>query len=158
MIEFNGYISGSAEKYFFKKSRILGLKILLCSWILLFPGLICFSLNTELWIVMGIYCSMLLIILLLIYIPKSKKEKRALIPKRIFIEDEYIVAITDKYEDIKQISDVKKVIDYGEFYDLVFPFGKISERFICQKNLLINGSIEDFEAVFRCPIERIVHK
>jgi len=43
---------------------------------------------------------------------------------------------------------VKKVYDYGEFYFISFYFGKISCYFICQKSLLTQGTIEDFEKLF----------
>lgn len=52
------------------------------------------------------------------------------------------------------IKDVKNVYDHGEFYDLVFPFGKISGKFICQKNLLTEGTLAEFEALFDGKIVR----
>ena len=86
---------------------------------------------------------------LLFFIPKRKKEKLAMLPKRIYIKDEHIVCVADRYTDSKFISDVKKVIDHGEFYELCFPFGKISEKFICQKSLLTKGSLREFEEIFK---------
>ena len=46
------------------------------------------------------------------------------------------------------ISDVKKVVDHGEFYELSFVFGKVSDKFICQKSLLTKGTLEEFKAMF----------
>ena len=34
------------------------------------------------------------------------------------------------------------------WYEIVFPFGKISSNFICQKNLIFKGSLEEFEDLF----------
>ena len=31
---------------------------------------------------------------------------------------------------------------------MVFPFGKVSEKFICQKSLLSEGTLEDFEKLY----------
>ena len=46
------------------------------------------------------------------------------------------------------ISDAKQLRDFGEFYEIVFPFGKVSDKFICQKNLLTQGTLEEFEKLF----------
>ena len=94
------------------------------------------------WIPLGVNGALFLIIPLLVRIPKGKREKISITPKKICIEDGYITCIADKYEECRSISDVKCVVDHGDFYELTFPFGKISEKFVCQKNLLTKGSIE----------------
>ena len=78
-----------------------------------------------------------------------------MIPKKIVTDNDYIISIADKYSDSRNINDVKLVRDFGEFYEIIFPFGKISEKFICQKNLLVKGTIEEFEALFGDKIVRI---
>ena len=65
-----------------------------------------------------------------------------------------IVCVADKYVESKLLSDVKQVRDFGAFYDVVFPFGKYSEKFVCQKDLLTIGTIEDFEKLFEGRIVR----
>ena len=35
--------------------------------------------------------------------------------------------------------------DHGAFYEFVVPFGKVSDKFICQKSLLTKGTLGDFE-------------
>ena len=57
--------------------------------------------------------------------------------------------------EYRNIEDVKCVRDFGEFYELVFPFGKISEKFICQKDLLSKGTLAEFEALFGDKILRV---
>lgn len=54
----------------------------------------------------------------------------------------------------KPICNVKKVIDTGELYYLIFKFGDITNSWICQKDLLIQGSIEEFEKLFEDKIVR----
>ena len=56
--------------------------------------------------------------------------------------------MTDKSEEFRLIADAAKVIDYGDFYYISFPFGKISNNFVCQKDLLTQGTLEEFEALF----------
>ena len=72
----------------------------------------------------------------------------SLMPHRIVIENDIITCIAEKYVESKSLADVKKVQDFGDFYEFVFPFGKISEKFICQKNLISKGTLEDFENLF----------
>ena len=76
-------------------------------------------------------------------------------PHRIYLENDTITCIAEKYVETKFWEDVKVVNDYGEFYELIFPFGNASDKFICQKSLLSNGKIEDFENLFG---EKIVKK
>ena len=156
MIEFKGYLNGSAEKYFHKKTRQVGRNILLAGMLILLPAIMSIGIRTKSWGLILAYCSLFLIIPLLLLLPKSKKEKIAITPKRIFTEDGYIVCIADRYTESKLISEAKLLRDFGEFYEIVFPFGKVSDKFICQKELISKGTTEDFEMLFEGKIERQV--
>lgn len=158
MIEFKGYISGTAENHFHKKGRIMGRNIMLVAVILILPMVFAIEIQALRWVFLMTCLTFAALIPLIVRIPNSKKSQKALLPKQIFIEDEYIVCVADKYEEYKRIDDVIEVRDFGEFYELVFPFGKVSEKFICQKNLLVQGSLEEFEALFDGKIIRIINK
>ena len=54
----------------------------------------------------------------------------------------------------RSIDDVKKVIDMGEFYDIIFYFPNQWANCICQKDLLVEGTIEEFEKLFEGLIVR----
>ena len=54
----------------------------------------------------------------------------------------------------KSVSRVKRVIDCGEWYYIIFKFGDIGNSWVCQKDLLIQGTIEDFEKLFEGKIIR----
>lgn len=146
MIEFNGYLTGSAEKRFFIKSKIIGLKILIPSLLLMLPIVICIAniFHFPLIACIAIIATFPLTLL----IPQPRKERISLTPKQICINDTHIVCVADKYEEIRRIDDVKCVTDRGEYYEIDFPFGKISEKFICQKDLLSKGTLREFEAIF----------
>ena len=148
MVNFDGYLTGSAEQHFHKRSRILGQGILLLSIILITPGILRFAIRSNDWTVVTLFVGVSICVMLLPLIPKSKKERKAITPKRIVVEDEYIVCVAEKYTEIRMINDVRIVRDFGEYYELCFPFGKFSDKFICQKSLLTNGSIQEFEAIF----------
>ena len=78
-----------------------------------------------------------------------------LLPKRIYSDGESITCVGANYIESKLIGDETLVRDFGEFYELVYPFGKISDKFICQKDLLTQGTIEDFEALFKNKIVKV---
>ncbi len=155
MIEFNGYISEKAKKYFIKKGIILGQNLALSSVALILPIIFTLALEMKNWLLLCLYCSLFIIIPVLVRIPKSKKEQLSITPKRIFVEGEFIICVADKYTESRLIRDAKQVRDFGEFYEIVFPFGKISDKFICQKNLLTKGTLEQFESLFNGKLQRI---
>ena len=148
MIEFSGYINGVAEQYFHNKGRKLGNSILLIPLLLFLPGVVVTAIRMQFWQMIVGYCLIITIIPLLTLIPKSKKERLSITPKKIFTEDDCIICIADKYTESRIISDAKQLRDFGEFYEIVFRFGKISDKFICQKNLLSKGTLEEFEKLF----------
>lgn len=154
MIEFKGHVTGSSEKFFFKRVRKLGIYIMLiaCSVILL-PIILYTLLAGYTRITIGGLAAFALI-MAASFIPKSKKEKLSLTPKRIYTDGESIIAVGENYVESKYIGEEKKVIDHGEFYELVYPFGKISDKFICQKSLLTQGTLEKFESLFKGKIVR----
>ena len=156
MIEFTGYITGKAEKRFVQKSRRIGL--IFSSFAILFALPIAFLVGKFVLHDDAFIYAMLAglsILPLICVIPKGKKEHLSMLPKRIYTRDNHIVCVADKYTDSKLISDVTKVLDHGEFYELCFPFGKISEKFICQKSLLSKGSLVAFERLFKGKIVKL---
>ena len=155
MIEFKGYLTGPAEKGFVRKTRKFGL--IGCAMVMPFAMPIAIFMSYSLLHDPAFVYAMLgglLFMVVILFIPKGKKEHFALLPKRVYINDNHIVCVADRYTDSKLVSDVKKVIDHGEYYELCFPFGKASEKFFCQKNLLTRGSLREFETLFKGKIQR----
>ena len=154
MIEFNGYINGKTEKYFFKKNKRLLTTLFLISYALLVFPIAIFALKARNWYVL-VWCGVMLIaIVLMQYIPMSKKKKIKLTPHRIYTDTETITCVSEKVVDTKFIGDEKAVLDYGEFYEIIYPIGNASNGFICQKDLLTQGTLEEFESLFEGKIER----
>ena len=148
MIEFSGYITGVAQKRFLQRARALTERILISGVLTILPISLLIGAKTGDYLLMRLNFIMIGVVFLLVRIPKSKKEVKAITPKRIYTDGETIVCVADRYTEVKKVSDVKYVKDHGAFYELVFPFGKISEKFICQKDLLIKGTLEEFEGLF----------
>lgn len=149
MIVFDGYIYGEAEKHFFKKLRHYGLVAFYIGMLIFLPFFIIFTIAINSWMFLLLYCFTLTFIPLFFLIPiNCPKDKMSLLPKKVILRDDEIICVTKTRTEIKTLCDVKAVYDYGEFYEIAFPFGKISEKFICQKSLLSQGSLDDFEEIF----------
>ncbi len=154
MIEFDGYITGEAERYYWNNSRKIARNALLAAAFVFFPLVLIVSSMTGYWLLTIGYCVLALAIPAILLIPQSKKSKLPLTPKKIFTDNEYIVCQGDNFEEYRLIEDVDKVIDYANFYYICFPFGNKSDKFVCQKSLIAKGTIEEFEALFEGKIER----
>ncbi len=148
MIEFEGYINGAAEKCWQRTNKIMGIKLCVFSWLPIGPAIVIWGINLQNWLMVILTSATFFIFPLFALIPQSKKTIVSLLPKNIVIDDEFIICKTNQGGETRLISDVKSVIDHGEFYQFVFPFGKISTNFICQKELLVKGSLKEFEAIF----------
>lgn len=52
--------------------------------------------------------------------------------------------------------EVKKLVDYGKYYYILY--GGVNRAIICQKDLLVEGTIEEFENIFAGKIVRKLKK
>lgn len=69
--------------------------------------------------------------------------------RNVVVEDGEIKYSSSKNSDKKSVESVQKVVDYGEFYRIVFSESFASaDDCICQKSLLCSGTTEDFETLF----------
>ena len=84
----------------------------------------------------------------------SIKEVELAGPREVTIKDGMMYVVGKKCEAIRLVKNVKKVIDFGEWYHIFFLFGFKSPYFVCQKDLLVQGTIEEFERLFDDIIER----
>ena len=66
----------------------------------------------------------------------------------IQISDGVLSAEIGKRCDVRNINDIKKIVDYGDWYKIYFYFPHKSNAFICQKDLIMQGTIEEFEEMF----------
>lgn len=156
MIEFDGYISGKAEKYFFKHEFLY----VILGYLVPNSGLLILSIlwgmRSGFWLIAEIIASMYLAIPIICGILFSrKKSRKKMITKKIIIRDDLITAITDTQPLTKNVSDVKQVKEYRDFYAITFRFGNLSNTFICQKDLLVKGTLDEFDELF---IEKLVLK
>lgn len=161
MIEFKGYLSGHTEKYYHHKERMFVFWTF-CSVILVLGPFLLFLLYRifGLWQVFPVFGGLFLmfpISILIMPITKSTKEQSG--PYRITIVDEEITYYTKGgEEDSRMVDEVTQLIDHGEWYTLDMPGRKKNGKFIFQKNLLTQGTLEEFEALFEGKIIRKTHE
>lgn len=153
MIEFNGYLTGAPKKFLFKKLISCFQNATIFAFTMVLPFIILLVKTFEALSILYLYLAFFLCLMIVyrIIIPKASKSA---IPKRIYIMDDKMVCIADNFTENRSVELVRKVFDYGEFYFISFYFGKISCYFICQKSLLTQGTIEDFEKLFDGKIVR----
>lgn len=157
MIKFDGYLTGTSQKFFCKQIVKLQQKLIIftCIPALILLSIVFYLLFDIIAIYPEIVISEIILVALVVMLPKiqTKKEKEKITPQKIFIDNDLIVSESNAAVETRFIKDVKEVRDYNEFY--YFVFNQYSYRFVCQKDLLTQGSIEEFEALFDGKIQRM---
>ena len=160
MIEFSGMLTGDCRKYAIKSIRIrFFVAMVLTSIVVTLPCVYISYLVQEKIILLFLIGPAYL--LFVASLPPSKGILSQTIPFRVRLNCEentfiYEVKInrTRSSEDFKMIDDIVKVIDYGEWYTVIIPIGLVGRDINCQKDLLTQGTLEEFEALFEGKIER----
>lgn len=161
MVEFSGKIeNGVQSKIITKRGQFLGI----IGFTVAFIGLLCclivwlveksFDSESIMILVLSIAC---VLIYGIICIPTSRKGLRFDWDYYITFEKEIVTIVSNHQNGVIQsykISKIKKVIDYGKFYYLFLYRLDPSKGIVCQKDLLINGTIEEFEKIFEGKILR----
>ena len=150
MIEFNGDISGNSRQFLFRlQSKYMVMATSITAVIFLIPTI----LAAIYWDTLAL----LFIIPLAMMVAFSFIHYDNCVPNRIFIdtEEETIVNFSKQGERFHMLSSVKYVKDYGEWYHFEFYYSDRDMYFVCQKSLLIKGSIEEFENLFADKLMRV---
>lgn len=69
---------------------------------------------------------------------------------RIRVDQPYFIG--RPFFEISTYTDVRKFVEYDDYYYIYYKNSSIP--IICQKNLLVEGTLEEFEKVFSCKIVR----
>lgn len=155
MIKFHGKLNEKTLAFGWNNSKKIATKFLFAAFLILSPFPMILAFNIDNWsVIIGFAAIPIVCALLFLIVPREKKHPSRVLPTIIFTEEEYIVYQCGTREEFREISKAEKLIDYGEFYYISFTFGNKSDNFICQKNLLVEGTLEEFEALFEGKIER----
>ena len=144
MIEFKGLLSGNALAHFVRRFKKIFIVALLISSIF-----VSFFYTTAIFIVF-LFSSPIIIVC-------PAKWFVTIAPNRIYIdlEDRTIVSEIGSRESFRMIDDIVKVKDHGEFYTLKFNSRRDQHNFIIQKDLITQGTIEEFEEIFEEVLVRV---
>ena len=147
MIVFEGQISGKCKEGVLRRgAKISFIGGLITSILFAIPTVV-FAIKID-WIVL-LFFLVLIPFPFLAAIPPKEKYYPTIFPSKVIIDTQTgrITTQSSQFFSESSIAEVVKVLDKGEWY-LIYVKSK-DGRFICQKDLLINGTLEEFEKVFK---------
>ena len=142
------------------RKKEVKLTSLITTIIFLVPLLILGIIYRENLYVLIVLIAIFIMVLIMIYVLCGYKSPlnafKESEPQEIIIYDDIIETTGCAEYCYKQcnLCDVKRILDYGNFYVFIFYFPNLDTRFICQKDLIEQGTIEEFEQLFEDKIVR----
>ncbi|MDR1939357.1 MAG: hypothetical protein LBQ40_00995 [Clostridiales bacterium] len=158
MIEFRGELSPESKSYVQKESSKLA--VLSCLIVTIVVGIILIFVGALWeWLVVA-FIIVPVFMTIGAAIPKLNAPIKVLdlyLPQKLIIEGETMSIEGKKLFETRLITEVKKVVDMGKCYYIKFNRLPLTPYFIFQKNLIVEGSLEDFEKLFESKIERKIN-
>ena len=154
MIKFEGSLADEAKKFALKRYfQAIYLGVIFCVAIIIIP-MIVLSFTVNLSILPIVIAAALPLGLL--FIKPSEKNQKDFLPNMAFVdpEEQTIVVKGENFEHFRMFDEIVRVEDYGEWYYFVFPVTRKDISFVIQKNLITQGTLEEFENIFK---DKIVH-
>ena len=152
MIVFEGQISGKCKEGILRRNaRISFIGGLITSILFAIPTVV---LALKIDLIVLLFFLILVPFPFLSAIPPKEKYYPIIFPSKITIDTQTrkMTTQSSQFYAESSITEVIKVLDKGEWYHIYFKHKE--GRFICQKDLLINGSLAEFEEIFRDKIIR----
>ena len=161
MIEFNGAISEKAQLDRLKRAdkevmRVFIVGLIIIWLILILSDLIFGNVLRELW-KEAVLCTVIMIVPTLLTAKMSEKValRFKIAPHIIITENDLSLEMYSNGKQVwrtRKISKVKKILDCGEVYYIIFKFGDITNSWVCSKSNIVNGTIDEFETLFQSKI------
>ena len=146
VIKFCGEISGKCKQYLLHRESKHGL---IAGFITatIFSILAILLMISVHWVFV-IFLPILIVMALLAGLPPNKNSYDLIMPSSvaIYFEKGILISQSNKFYHEQSIDEIKYIVDYGEWYHIFF-FNR-NGRFICQKKLICQGTLEDFEQLF----------
>ncbi len=152
MIEFRGELSKSSKEYLIKKESKNCIIVIIGSLLFCIPFIVLSIINNWIFAI-GVIPFVFISIASLI--PPRGKILKLLFPIRVSINDDIIICKGENFEVANNIASIKKIIAGGDWYHIIFKFPHKSFRFLCQKDLITEGTIEEFEETFKNKIVKL---
>lgn len=148
MFEFKGNLSKECEDFLYNKQRKLEL-ISLGSVCVIF-SIIIIVLSALFHPIFLIFFFLIAFILFTPFLPITKKSFLQHMPKLIIfnLNEDSVFYKSIKNEDSYRISDIEIIYDYGNFYHIKFK--RVPDSYyLLQKDLITQGTIEEFQECFK---------
>ena len=151
MIVFSGYLHYTTQKYLLKRiQKITAIGAVIMFLLLVIPSFFIWIYG-DIWVffVVTLFGTLGMFVI-------TRQNLIDACPTRITIDikGNEIFGEYRKGAGSRSIDEVKKVIDMGEFYHILFYFPNQWANCICQKDLIVEGTIEEFEKLFEDKIVR----
>ena len=151
MFLFEGCLSEKCQNYIIQKNQRMGfVGGSVVAAVFAIPTIL-ISIFWE-WIVMLFLIGLIGFPFLVAVKPSPKTARQVLFPQKIEFditeENAYVSAEGENFCLIKKTEDIKAIIDMGDFFVVLFYFPHKDIRFVCEKALLREGTLEEFEAHF----------
>ncbi|MBQ2710399.1 MAG: hypothetical protein IJF66_00445 [Clostridia bacterium] len=153
MIEFNGMPTGEVSKYVIKQNKKAGWIGGSLGGIVMLAAIIYAAVELQHPIVWLGLIVLALWFLLIALQPFKKDIPKLFATKFIILENGKIIAYAHDETHYSSINSVKRVLDVGNGY--VFELLDRNPFFHCQKDQIVKGTIEQFEALFKDKIVRL---
>ena len=143
MVRFEGQLNEECKKFLKRQKFFAAVVSIAFSFTTTAPIIIVFALAVTKWI-------FLCLILLLAFFIYQYYYDRMGYPISIIVDQDYVKGIGEKqYQEYStSIEKVVEVIDMGSWFRIKLDF-KINMFLICQKDLLVEGTMEEFEEIFK---------
>lgn len=154
MIVFEGKLSEQSKKAINKNLTLLKfVSMIITSVIVAIPITFLVIKDDLIWAVAYAFIPVLLIGGSL---PVPKKNEYLFCPTRILIDSSSneLSVILNNNKITRHFDDIVRVNDFGEHYKIKFKFPHKSIYFLCQKDLIVQGTLEEFEMLFQ---DKLVH-
>lgn len=146
MIVFNGELSENNKKFLNRKMKNVSIfSTCILSIILVIPITLAVVFDDIIWAIAYIIIPALI---LFSVVPIPKKKWNTICPTEISINDETVIIHGETFHQEREISQLKRIIDFGDCYKMEFVFPHKSFSCLCQKNLIVKGTLEEFEERF----------
>lgn len=153
MIVFRGELSEKNKKILAKKSSHIDFIIaLIVSLAMSVPITVFVVLDNPIW---ALFYIALAIPPLGTAVQSHKKDENLFCPTEITIDDEIVIISGDKLYEEREIANLNRIVDLGDCYRILFYIPEKTISCLCQKDLIAEGTIEEFEERFS---EYIVRK
>ena len=148
MFEFNGPITGNCKRFLINR-QIKNQTVASTSVCLLFIPIVV-SLSVFIDTIILILLIPLLMLVIFSLIKPGEKTQKNIVPICVCIdcEEGVIIRSTANGKTERSLSSIKCIEDYGDWYYFVFNYESRDPYFVCQKDLLSIGEIEEFEKLF----------